>query len=113
MAEPGWPLELAGGEQEGEQEGGRGDLRKRSVLGPSVLNPEDPRNVSWALFTAPEFAKREFSEKGKIMTLHTEIKAGVVLKILLYSLISEGTRQMLQAIQKRTQRTETFIDQEF
>ena len=47
------------------------------------------------------------------MTLRTEIKAGVVLKILLYSLLREGTRQMLQAIQKRTQRTETFIDQEF
>lgn len=65
--------------ENGKGAGRRGDLRKRSVLGPSVLNPEDPRNVSWALFTAPGFTKREFSEKGKIMTLHTEIKAGVVL----------------------------------
>ena len=44
--------------ESGTGAGGRGDLRKSSVLGPSVLDPEDPRSVSWALFTAPEFAKR-------------------------------------------------------
>ena len=39
---------------------------------------------------------------------------GVVLKILFYSLISEGSSRMLEPIQESTpQRTETFVDQDF